>query len=584
MSISNPRALGAVFTSDGVSFRVWAPFAERVAVVGDLNDWDPNYLAPSPEGIWSGTAQAEPGQRYQFELTYQGRTFRKNDPYARIIDRDSKLGVLERSTFEWKHEPVALDRRTTVIYEIHVGTFARSDPQRPGTFAEIERRLPYLAALGVGAIELMPVSAFPTELSWGYNTTNPFAVEGSYGGPDGLRALVDAAHGLGIGVIIDVTYNHLGPAELDLWQFDGWQDNDLGGIYFYNDPRAWTPWGENRPDYGRAEVRAYLRDNALMWFEELKVDGLRLDGTKYVRDVRGMDDGTDTALPDGWSLMQWLNDEIHHHFPAALTLAEDMADNAAVTRGTGEGGLGFDAQWDVGFVHRLRTAVQEPSDDARHLGTVAAAIAGVSGEHATQRVVYSESHDEVANGRARVPTDITPDDPAGFFARRRSMLAATIVFTTPALPMLFEGQEILEDGWFRDDTPVDWSKLGQFPEVHRFYRRLVRVRQDRQRARGLSGPNVHIVRVDEEDKVLVYHRWDEGGPGDDVVVVASFAVDAKVRRVGVPRAGPWRVRVDSTREEVEALVVTTDPADGFDQSVEVALASYAALVLTLDAD
>ena len=125
-------------------------------------------------------------------------------------------------------------------------------------------------------IELMPVNEFAGDISWGYNPAYPYAVEEAYGGPDGLKEFIDASHGLGMGVVLDVVYNHLGPSDLDIWQFDGWQENDKGGIYFYNDYRSATPWGDTRPDYGRQEVRDYLTDNALMWVNEFHADGLQL--------------------------------------------------------------------------------------------------------------------------------------------------------------------------------------------------------------------------------------------------------------------------------------------------------------------
>jgi len=584
MSIYNPRNLGSVFIDGAVAFRVWAPFADSVAVVGEFNDWDATRhpLVKDESGCWSGMVEgARDEQRYQYEIRNGERVARKNDPYVRAIDDETKLGQLHLDRHEWQHpEPVLGPRESIVIYEIHVGTFVRGEPEQPGTLDGLRQCLPYLAALGVDAIELMPVSEFPTELSWGYNTTNPFAIESSYGGPEALRNLVDAAHGLGIGVIVDVAYNHLGPADLDLWQFDGWSKNDMGGIYFYNDPRAVTPWGDNRPDYGRAEVRQYLRDNALMWFDDFKVDGLRLDGTKYIRDARGQDQSPESELPEGWSLMQWINDEVHAHFPYALTIAEDMADNAWLTKSTGEGGAGFDAQWDVGFVHRVRAAVEAPFDEGRDMASVAAAISGVSGERATQRIVYSESHDEVANGRARVPSEIAPDDPGSGLARRRSTLAATIAFTTPGIPMLFAGQEVLEDGWFRDDVAIDWDKLAAFPDVHQFYRGLVRLRQDTEGARGLSGPYVNVFEVDDEEKVIAYHRFDEGGPGDDVVVLASFGGADMAYRVGLPRAGRWRVRLDTGEANAGKELMSDDqPWQGLAASVELRLDAYAVIVL-----
>ncbi len=136
-------------------------------------------------------------------------------------------------------------------------------------------KLPYLCDLGVNAVEIMPPMEFAGGYSWGYNPANLFAIEREYGGPSGFKAFVAAAHAQGIAVIFDVVYNHFGPSDLDLWQFDGWSENGKGGVYFYNDGRSWTPWGDTRPDYGRSEVRQFIRDNALLWLERYRVDGLR---------------------------------------------------------------------------------------------------------------------------------------------------------------------------------------------------------------------------------------------------------------------------------------------------------------------
>ncbi|MGY8753179.1 MAG: alpha-amylase family glycosyl hydrolase, partial [Phycisphaerales bacterium] len=184
-------------------------------------------------------------------------------------------------------------------YELHLGTFA-------GGLVQAISKLDYLAELGVNAIELMPIWEFAGGSSWGYNAAHPFAIESTYGTPDELKWFVDEAHARGISVLLDVLYNHWGPSDMSLWQYDGWSENGLGGIYFYNDWRSVTPWGNTRPDFGRGEVRSYIRDNALYWLTEYRLDGLRVDGTKW---IRATNDGK-TELPDGWSLLQWLNNEI----------------------------------------------------------------------------------------------------------------------------------------------------------------------------------------------------------------------------------------------------------------------------------
>ena len=236
---------------------------------------------------------------------------------------------------------------------MHIGTFGtRADGKGgSGGFDEVIARLPYLKGLGVNALEIMPLMAFPSEHSWGYSLTNPFRGRASpTAGPDGLKRLVDVAHALGIALIIDVVLNHFGPDNLDLWQYDGWSENGKGGIYFYNDQRAWTPWGENRPDFGRGEVRQYLRDSALLWLEEFRFDGLRVDATLFIRNTRGEESRPEADLPEGWTLMQWINDEVERFFPGRWLVAEDLQRNEWITKPTSEGGLGYHTQWDPAFV------------------------------------------------------------------------------------------------------------------------------------------------------------------------------------------------------------------------------------------
>ena len=249
-------------------------------------------------------------------------------------------------------------------------------------------------------------------------------------------------------MILDVVYNHFGPSDLDLWRFDGWSENDGGGIYFYNDWRVETPWGDTRPDYGRGEVRQFIRDNALMWLEEYHVDGLRFDMTLYIRNVRGDEDDPGDDLPDGWSLLQWINGEIAARFPGRITIAEDLRNNdgAHQPRPT-TGGAGFGAQWDAQFVHPIREAVIAPDDEHRAHGRGRPRDRpSLQRRRRSSASSTASRHDEVANGKARVPQEIAPGDPTHCSAQKRSTLAAALVFTAPGIPMLFQGQEFLEGG------------------------------------------------------------------------------------------------------------------------------------------
>jgi len=580
------------------SFRVWAPNASSVAVVGEFNDWNPKEYRLEREegGFWARDVEgACPGEQYQFEITNGDHRFRKNDPYAREIDAKSALSVIYADDYEWKSSARVMPNwNELVIYELHVGTFVPGPHGAPGRFDQVIGRLPYLKSLGINAIEIMPPMAFPSERSWGYSLTNPFAVEASYGGPNGLKRLIDAAHAEGIGVILDVVYNHFGPDDLDLWQFDGWSENNLGGIYFYNDHRSWTPWGNNRPDYGRGEVRQYIRDNVLLWLEEFHVDGLRFDSTLFIRNTRGENNNPESDIPEGWTLLQWLNDEVQRFFPGCLTIAEDLMQNHWLTKTTSEGGAGFGAQWDSAFVHPVRSTVTTPEDRDRSMEEIAKALPFRYNENAIQRIIYSESHDEVANGKSRIPQTIDPNDTAGYYARKRSTLAAGLVLTTPGIPMLFEGQEFLEDGWFRDDKALDWKKRETFKGINRLYRDLIHLRRNLyDNTRGLLGPFVKVYHFNDEDKVIAFHRWADGGPRDDVIVVASFSHRSieDGYRIGLPRPGNWTIRFNSDWSgyspdfhDVSNLdgkvVAENEKRDDCDYSGIVSLPPYALLILS----
>ena len=437
---------------------------------------------------------------------------------------------------------------------MHIGSFFTTEDGQPGSFDTALEELDHLVRLGVNAVQVMPIAEFAGDYSWGYNPAHIFAVESAYGGPDGFKNFVREAHRRGLAVILDVVYNHFGPSDLDLWQFDGWQENDKGGIYFYNDHRSETPWGDTRPDYGRPEVRQFILDNALMWLEEYHIDGLRYDMILYIRSVHGGDE----EIPEGWSLMQWINQTIHERFPERILIAEDLRDNSAVTADVEHGGAGFHSQWDARFVHPIREAVIVAEDALRSMEAVSGAITfGYEGD-AFHRVVYSESHDEVANGKARVPQEVSPDDPTGWYAQKRSTLAAGLVFTVPGIPMLFQGQEFLQGEWFRDDVPLDWDLKEDFHGLVRLYRDLARLRLNRGGVtRGLCGQHVRVFHLNEDEKVIAFQRWDEHGPGDDVVVVANFSNAFKEDYViGLPGQGVWRLRCNS-----DAVVYSDDFGD-----------------------
>jgi len=573
----------------GTTFRVFAPNAQGVRVRGPFNSWSQSRtpLAYEGNGNWSlDVRDLGPGTRYRYVIDTGAALLDRNDPRAREVT--NSVGdsiVVDPDAFPWSGSFTVPAWNDMVVYEAHIGTFNDAPGGAPGTFATAVARLDHLQDLGVNVISLMPVNEFAGDYSWGYNPGHLFALESAYGRTADLKALVQAASVRGITVLTDVIYNHWGPSDLATWQFDGWSQNGYGGLYFYNDARAQTPWGTTRPDYGRGEVRSFIRDNALMWLDEFNCGGMRFDATLYVR-TSALGD-----LPDGWSLLQGINDEIDARAPWKISIAEDLQNNAWLTRPTATGGAGFDAQWDAAFVHPVRAALETPSDAARDMWAVRDAIAYRYNNDAFERVIYTESHDEVANGRTRVPEAIWPGNAASYYSKKRSTLGAGLVLTAPGIPMLFQGQEILEDGWFQDTDPVDWSREVTFAGIEALYRDLIRLRRDWfGNTRGLKGQNLSVHHVNNGAKLIAFHRWMNGGPGDDVVVVANFANTTwNSYTIGLPRPGAWQVRFNSDWNGYDAgfgnhpsnvVQATTGAYDGMPYRGNLSIGPYTLLILS----
>lgn len=585
--------MGAIVGGGGVGFRVWAPHADTVNVTGSFNDWsdDADALTGEGNGYWYGfVGTAKPGDEYKFRIVNGDQVLHRIDPYAHQVTNSVGNGVVyDHAAFDWKGDAfVCPPHNDLVIYELHVGSFAPDKEGQVGTFDQVQANLAHFRSLGVSAIQLMPTAEFAGDWSWGYNPAHIFAVESSYGGPDALKTLVREAHRNGLAVIMDVVYNHFGPSDLDLWQFDGWSENGKGGIYFYNDWRSATPWGDTRPDYGRGEVRQYLRDNAYLWLRDYHVDGLRFDMTPYMRSV---DADADLDLPEGWSLQSWLNRSIRREFPDAITIAEDLHGNPAVTS-TADDGAAYHAQWEAKFVHPVREAIIVTSDAYRSVPAVAEAIAHSYGD-TYARVIYTESHDEVANGKARVPQEVDPSDPQGYWAQKRSTLGAGLVLTAPGIPMLFQGQEFLQGGWFRDDVPLDWELDSEYHGIVRLYRDLVALRRNfAGRTKGLMGSGLRIIHANDDNNLIAFQRWWDHGVRDDTVVIANLDAQARNKyTIGMPTEGLWKLRFNSDSTiysddfgDFDSFDVTAYHEDyaGMPAHADIDIAPYSLLVYSQD--
>lgn len=591
--------MGTILYQGGAAFRVWAPFAKEVFIAGDFNEWQPedNPLASEDNGYWSTDVKgARVGNEYKFVIKddTDKKLWRRN-PYASEVVNSSSNCIIHNPDFDWGDERFTMPPwNELVIYEMHVGTFHPPNPDAPGTFDEIIPQLPYLRELGINCIEIMPIAEYPLDFSWGYNPSQPFSVENQLGGPQGLFRFVKSAHQHGIAVVLDVVYNHCGPGDNDLWRFDGWHTrNHDGGIYFYDNERAHTRWGDTRPDYGRKAVKHFFRDNALFWLNKYRLDGLRFDSVITVRNYQEKNNNPPTDLADGWKLLQWINNDINKSQPWKITIAEDLQNNSWITKSTGEGGAGFGSQWDAGFVHPVRHALISQSDKERNMYALHQALTHAYNRNATQRIIYTESHDEVANGKSRLPEEIWPNNATSWYSRKRSTLGAVMVFTAPGIPMIFQGQEFLEDGHFSDRKPLDWEKLQTFKGIHLLYRDLIRLRRNwYNQTKGLKGHDINVHHVNNSDKVIGYHRWDKGGAGDDVIVILNFANRSySSYNIGMPRQGNWRVRFNSDwkgysddfgNQAGYHTVSSPNRKDGMPYSANIGIGPYSALILSQD--
>ncbi|CAM4288352.1 alpha-amylase family glycosyl hydrolase [Zobellia nedashkovskayae] len=595
VTLNKSAGMGAILTDDAsTTFRVWAPNADKVFVIGDFNDWkkDEFELELEENGYWAGvTDKCKEGDEYKFLIINGKNEYQRNDPYAVEVTNSDGNSIARKLDFDWEGDDFQIANwNELVIYELHVGTFNRKKPDQVGTFEDVIEKLPYLKKLGINCIELLPVAEFAGGISWGYNPAHPFAIEQDYGGPDGFAKLVKEAHKQGIAVIMDVVYNHFGPSDIALWQFDGWSENDKGGIYFYNDYRSETPWGDTRPDYGRTEVRKYIADNAIFWIEQYHCDGLRMDATSYIR-FEGGGLGLDTEINEGNILMRDINMQIQSKYPHVLTIAEDLKGDDKVTDSSEYGGLGYGSQWDMNFVHPVREVLTMINDSDRDLQQIVNALTYSYSGDAFRRVIYTESHDEVANGKARVPEEIQPGDAESPFAKKRAILGIVLTLTAPGIPMLFQGQEFIEDEYFQDTEALDWGKLDKLKGINKLSTDLIALRTGKaERTNGLRGQQIEIIHFNQDTKILAYVRSRDVDDNEPVLVILNFGDKAfEEYGIGVAKDAEWKLRFNSTWKgydedfselDVEGMEKVEEPTDEKPFTGQVTIPAYAALIYT----
>jgi 1,4-alpha-glucan branching enzyme len=600
--------LGATPHSDGTTFRVWAPFVDTVAV-------KVNAVAPVPmakeaghpdaaDTTWSAVVPgAKAGDHYRYIITCKGAVNEFTDPRSLQLTsyNPSAWSVIVdpgQSAAGFGAPPI----NNTVIYELHVGSFHADTAGGRFDFAGAAEKLDYLKDLGINAVEVMPINEnsrplnhMPPSFDWGYDPLQYFAIKSAYGTPEQFKDFVARCHSLGIAVILDVVYNHVTAGTL-LEKWGGFSAPGVeDGVYFYG-VEARTPWGP-RPDFSGAQVRDYIEDNVRLWLSQFGCDGLRWDSVSNIRNFEGGRGSHTGANPDGVELMRESNKE----FSKKIMIAEDLQGYGLVTTPIEEDGMGFSSQWDNGFCAEMRRVVSAANDTSRDVARLGKTIEAKIGPDPFGRVIYSEDHDQVGHPKdrtagkpqVRVPAIIDPGDPSSLFARRRSNLAAAIVLTSPGIPMVFQGQEMLDSRpfVFERAEPILWSRVTSFGGVVSFYRDLIALRRNiGGTTAGLTGRNTKVVHVDPENHTLAYRRWEAGGARDDVMVILNLS-NAPLRdlKVGFPSAGQWIVRLNSDSskyddaahfDETTDVAATPDPADGLDFSGRVSIGPYAAVIFS----
>ncbi len=544
---------------EGSYFALWAPNAERVAVVGDFNDWDGTRHPLSPrassgvfEGFVAGAA-ASANYKYRIRSRLGGAEFDKADPLGRYFEIPSSTATrVWASSYEWGDGDwlaTRANRRVidepVSVYEVHLGSWRRVPDEggRSLTYREMAEQLPaYCAAMGFTHVQFLPVMEHPFYGSWGYQTTGYFAPTSRYGTPDDFKFLVDQLHQAGVGVLLDWVPSHFPADAHALGLFDGTH------LYEHADERQrvhpdWQSWTFN---YGRNEVRSFLISSACFWLDEYHADGLRLDAVAsmlYLDYSRG---------PGRWvpneyggredlaavAFLRQVNDAVLGEFPGAMMIAEESTSWPAVTRPTSESGLGFSFKWDMGWMHdTLAYFGRDPVYRRYHHDELT--FRAMYATH--ERFMLPLSHDEVVHGKGSLLAKMPGDD---WQARANLRLLLGYQFTVPGKKLLFMGAELGQRDEWSHERSLDWHLLDapDHEGLRRWVARLNELYRDEPALHRDDASEADFAWLDCEDAERSVLAWRRGVGDGALVVVANFTpVPRDHYRVPVPAAGPWRI-------------------------------------------
>ncbi len=599
--------MGAHFETEngvaGVRFRVWAPNAEQVFVTGDMSDWD-NFRYPMKNighGVWETFIEGvEKYCNYKYCIKKQdGNVVLKCDPYAFHSETApaNSSKVYGMPDFIWNDSKWMEERKNKDlynspmnIYEVHAGSWDKYDNGAVYDYVSLAHKLgSYAKEMGYTHVEMMPLTEYPFEGSWGYQVTGYFAPTSRYGTPKGMRSFVDIMHSYGIGVILDWVPAHFPKDEHGLWRFDG------TSCYEYADDNKGQhkAWGTAIFDYGRGEVKSFLISNALYWLREFHFDGLRVDAVAsmlYLDYDRRDGEWTPNIYGghenlDAIEFFKQLNSTVFGEIASPLMIAEESTAWPMVTKPADIGGLGFNFKWNMGWMNdTLRYMSLDPIFRKFNHNNLTFSFFYAFSEN----FILPISHDEVVHGKCSMINKM-PGEYDDKFAGLRSYYA--YMMSHPGKKLLFMGQEFGQFIEWNYENKLDWflldfekhNKLKQYvKDLNKFYLDHPAFWKQDSSWEGFSW----ISNDDKDQSIISFRRMD--GKGEEVIVVCNFVpVPRENYRIGAPEKGEYEILLNTDDEKYagfdtfanKSYKTEAEPMHGFENSISLNIPPSAVLYL-----